>query len=68
MKNISKREFVSCPLYANDVPRADCGGCEYNVRTAGINKCGFCKLSKRDQSGFRLSERDDIIRQYTPED
>jgi hypothetical protein len=66
---ISKREFVSCPLYSNDVPREDCGGCEYNVRTAsGLNRCGFCRLSKRDKRAWRLSERDDILREYNLSD
>jgi len=64
--SISKREFHFCPLYQNDVPREDCGGCEYNVRTAsGLNRCGFCRLSKRDKRAFRLSERDDIIKEYS---
>ena len=66
---ISKREFVECPLYQTDVPRNDCGGCEYNVRTAsGLNRCGFCRLSKRDFRISHLSERDDIITQYSPTD
>jgi len=62
---ISKREFVECPLYATEVPRNDCGGCEYNLKTAsGLNKCGFCRLSNRDIKLSRLSERSDIIKQY----
>jgi hypothetical protein len=63
---ISKREFVECPLYQTDVPRTDCGGCEYNIRTAsGLNRCGFCRLSHRDYSISKLSERQDIITQYS---
>lgn len=66
---ISKREFVECPLYKNDVPRSDCGGCEYNIRTAsGNNKCGYCRLSTRDVRLSRLSERSDILTQYSSED
>lgn len=66
---ISKREFVECPLYATEVPRTDCGGCEYNVRTAsGLNKCGFCRLSTRDAKLSRLSERADILKQYSSQE
>ena len=66
---ISKREFVECPLYSNEIPRQDCGGCEYNIRTAsGLNKCGFCRLSMREVKLARLSERTDILTQYSSED
>ena len=63
--SISRREFIPCPLYDTDVPREHCGGCEYNIVTASQkNKCGFCTLSPRDIRVAKLSERDDILKQF----
>jgi len=63
--NLSKRAFVDCPLINKDVPRDDCSGCDYNIVTASMkNKCGFCKLSKRDRSIVKISERHDILNDY----
>jgi hypothetical protein len=63
--NLSKRAFVDCPLVNKDVPKDDCGGCDWNIRTAsGINKCGFCKLSRRDKKIIQISERHDLLDEY----
>ncbi len=60
---MSKREFISCPLYERDVPVEDCSSCEYNTVTrAGINRCGFCLISSRNKSS--LSEKVDILDEY----
>jgi len=66
---ISKRAFVDCPLVNKDVPKDDCGGCDWNIRTAaGNNKCGFCKLSRRDKSIVKISERHDLYDEYLEQD
>jgi hypothetical protein len=63
---ISKRAFIRCPLISKEVPKDDCSGCEYSIKTAsGPYACGFCHLSKRDKKSFRISERHDIIDEYT---